>query len=674
MDLQSYGFELPRSKVATVAKEAADFARELGFPVALKVISPDIAHKTDVGGVALGLDTEESVRTGFAQMLRNVHEAVPDARIEGISVEEMVHEGVEVIIGLSQDPQFGPVIMFGLGGIFTEILGDVSFRVLPITEEDAWSMIREIRGRPLLEGYRGQPVVSQALLVDLIMKAAQLGIDLADRLDSVDLNPIAVWGDKHRVLDAKILLRSETTGLKSAEPNTAYLDKFFKAKSVALVGASSTPGKVGNGILQSLMQGGYEGRVYPINPKRSEIMGLPTYPNLASVPGGVDLVVAVVDLVLVPDLIEEMAGLDLHNLVIVSGGGKELGGVGEDLEAKIKKAARKHRVRAIGPNCIGVFDGNSRLDTFFLVHERMHRPPRGEVSLITQSGMVGAIFLESASFGISKFVSYGNRVDVDEGDLLAYLADDPSTRVIVCYVEGFDRGRKFLDVARKVAEQKPVVVFKAGRTNKGARASISHTGFFGGSYQVCRGAFEQAGLIEVDSMEELHAAAKALAMQPEAGGPRIAMISNGAGCMVQSSDLLGDFGLSMPELAPKTVQRLRAQFPGYYVVQNPVDVTGSATSRDYRLGIEGLMDDPNVDVIMPWFVFQDTPLDEGIVDVLAELGLANSKPILCGAMGGAYSEAMSRTLESCGVPVFCSVRQWLAAAHAVSYRAQRERK
>jgi len=674
MTYQSYGFIAPRGEVVTSADDAATVAARIGFPVVLKIVSPDIIHKTDVGGVELGLESEEAVRAAFSRITSSVRKAMPEARVEGISVEEMVGEGIEIIIGLNNDGQFGPVVMFGLGGILTEVLNDVSFRVLPIAQDDARRMIQEIKGRPLLEGYRGQPPVSKDLLVDLLMKANRMGLDLADRLDSVDFNPILVWGDQHRVLDAKVLLRSESSSVTATEPNTAYLDSFFKAKAVALVGASATPGKIGNAVLESLTQYEFEGKVYPINPKRTEIMGLPAYPSLASAPADVELVVAVVDLYLVPELIEEIAAKGVHNLVIVSGGGKELGGEREELESRIKERASGLGVRVIGPNCIGVFDGKSRLDTFFQVRARMLRPPAGKVAMITQSGTVGCAFLEEATFGVSKFVSYGNRVDVDEADLLAYLAQDSDTTAIACYVEGFDRGRKFLETARQVTKEKPVVIFKAGRSQRGARASISHTGFFGGSHKVSQGAFQQAGLIEADSMEELLAAAKALAFQPEAQGSRIAMISNGAGSMVQAIDLLEDYDLTMPDLSSQSVEMLKEVYPAYYLVQNPVDVTGSATSQDYRAGIEALIADPHVDVIMPWFVFQDTPLDEGIVEALADLSRASSKPILCGAMGGPYTEEMSTAIEARGVPLFGGVRQWLAAARALSYRAKRERR
>jgi 3-hydroxypropionyl-CoA synthetase (ADP-forming) len=269
---------------------------------------------------------------------------------------------------------------------------------------------------------------------------------------------------------------------------------------------------------------------------------------------------------------------------------------------------------------------------------------------------------------MSKFVSYGNRVDVDEADLLAYLDQDPETSVIACYVEGFEHGRKFIETARQVSQHKPVVIYKAGRSQVGAKASMSHTGFFGGSFPLYRGAFLQAGLIDVNSVEELIAAAKALALQPEASGAHLAMISNGAGTLIQAMDLLDEYGLSMPALQPDSVDRLKKAYPDFYIVQNPIDVTGSATSQDYILGIQALFEDPNVDIIMPWFVFQDTPLDEGIVEMLA--AVSGTKPILCGGMGGPYTEKMSRALDDAGVPCFNSVRSWLAAARTLSFRAR----
>ena len=665
---QEYGFQAPRSSLAKTTDEAARIASEIGFPVALKIVCPDILHKTDFGGVVLNIGNGDDVSQAFESIKASARRSHPKARIEGIDVQEMVIGGTEIIIGLLDDPQFGPVIMFGLGGIFTEILKDVSFRVLPIERTDAIQMIRETQGYELLQGYRGQPPVSEEMLIDLLMKTSRMGMDLTGRLESVDFNPIVVWEDQHRVLDAKILWHTQAKKAPEVDPaNTKHLETFFKAQSVALIGASATPGKVGNAVLDSLLGKNYQGKVYPINPGRAEIMGAKAYPTLLDVPEQIDLAVATIDLRQVPDVIRMCAPKGIHNLVVVSGGGKELGGASAELEAEIRHLARSLDVRVVGPNCIGVFDGQTRLDCFFQVHERMLRPKFGRVAMLTQSGTMGAAFLEDfVSIGMSKFVSYGNRTDVDEADLLAYLADDPETDIIALYVEGLEDGRKFLNTAREVAQHKPVVIFKVGRTERAARASISHTGFFGGSFGVVQGAFKQAGLIAVDSYEELVATTKALAMQPRAKGPHVAMISNGAGTMVQGIDLLKSYGLEIPELSSESLHKLSEVYPPFYLVQNPMDVTGSGTSADYEVGIETLIQDPNVDIVMPWFVFQDTPLEEDIVQKLGRLTRTYDTPILVGCLGGPYTIKMSQAIEAEGVPVFHSVRDWIAAARGVA--------
>ena len=666
---REYGFLAPRSELAVTADEAAAQASSIGFPVVMKVASPDIIHKTDIGGVELDLQSDAEVRAAFARMMTSVRATAPRARVHGVTVEETVREGVEIIIGLNNDPQFGPTIMLGLGGVLTEILHDVSFRVLPISHADAEAMIGEIRGKAILGGYRGQPPVSREMLVNLLLSAARMGMDLADRLDSVDFNPIVVWGENHRVLDAKILLRPDAQPLALEEPDTAHLDSFFNAQSVAVIGASATPGKIGNAVLDSLALHDYKGKVFPVNPTRDELIGLKAYPSLSAIPDPVDLVVVTVALSMVPDLIRECAAKGTHAMVIISGGGKELGGDSEVLEAEIARLARERDVRIVGCNCIGVFDGETRLDTFFQVYERMVRPPLGPVSILTQSGTVGAALLEAVNnVGISKFVSYGNRIDVDEADLLAYLAQDSHTKVIACYIEGLKRGRKFLATASKVAQSKPIVVFKPGRTLRSARASISHTGFFGGDYSVWRGAFRQAGIIAVDSFEDLYAATKALAMQPRAKGNRVAMISNGAGTMVQGIDLLPEYGLEMKDLSEATVSALKQAYPPFYLVQNPVDVTGSATTADYAVGIEALLKDPNVDIVMPWFVFQDTPVGEDIAEALGELRRSYDKPIVVGGTGGPFTARMSQAVEAQRVPVYASVREWIAAAMGLAHQ------
>ncbi|MGB0028323.1 MAG: CoA-binding protein, partial [Nitrososphaeraceae archaeon] len=383
----------------------------------------------------------------------------------------------------------------------------------------------------------------------------------------------------------------------------------------------------------------------------------------------VDLVVVTVDLRFVPDLLKICGSKDIHNMVIISGGGKELGGERAAIEQQIKELSSKLGIRIIGPNCIGVFNGDNRLDCAFQGHQRMIRPRKGDVAFLSQSGTVGIAFMETSdSFGMSKMVSYGNRSDVDEADMIWYLSEDPETKVVGLYVEGFGDGRKFLNAAKDVIKdrKKPIVIFKNGRSSRGAKQAASHTGSLGGTYKVVKGALDQAGIISVDSYEELTGSLKALTWQPVPLGNRIAMVTNGAGPIIAAIDQFERLELQLAEISEQTKQKLKDHYPATYVIGNPCDVTGSANSSDYSFAIQSFLDDPNVDIIMPWFVFQDDPLEESIVDVLGDFQKLMKKPILVGAMGGPFTHNISRKLEDRNVPVYHSVTTWVSAASTLA--------
>lgn len=672
MNIDDFGLQGPKTILAKSVDEAVKSADKIGYPVVLKISSPDILHKTDVGGVRTGLLDASEVSSAYIEILQQVKAQCPNAKIEGLIIQEMIQQGVEIIIGLLQDPQFGISIMFGLGGIFAEIIKDVSFRILPITPADALSMIHEIKGQSILNGYRNTNPVSKDMLVNLLMQISEKGYELRETLDAVDLNPVVVWEDQYRVLDGKFILKNHSdNNVVNLTPNISCLNKFFTAKSIALIGASDTKGKVGNGVLDSLLNHDYQGSVYPVNPGHPMVMGVKAYPTLASIPDPIDMAVMTTDINFVPDVLADCKKKKIKNLVIISGGGKELGGDNSLFEDRIRKAGKDNDVRIIGPNCTGVFDGRSRIATFFQTQDRMARPKDGPVAFMTQSGTVGIAFLEDAhAFGVRHYVSYGNRVDVDEADLLASWGDDPEIKVISMYVEGFENGRKFLNAAKEVATRKPIIIYKSARTEHGARASASHTGNLGGSYQVVQGALRQAGVIAVDSYDELISATKAIAMQPEARGVNVGMVSNGAGSMIQAIDYLSELGMKLPVLSQSTCLHLQQIYPSYYIKHNPIDVTGSGTSDDYITGIKALIDDPNIDVVMPWFVFVNIPLQQDIIEKLGALNHLYKKPILVGAFGGEYSIRMMDGIEAQGFPVYHSVCDWVSAAKAISWRSQ----
>jgi 3-hydroxypropionyl-CoA synthetase (ADP-forming) len=667
--LGEYGIKVPKYALVTNSDEAAQKSKEIGFPLVAKIVSPYILHKTDVDGVKVGLGSEDEVKKAFDDMFYRLKEKFD---VKGVLLEKMVPKGVELIIGLQNDFQFGPSIMVGLGGIYTELFKDVSFRVLPVTKVDALEMFESLRGRDILKGFRGSKPIDLDMLSEAIVNIGTLGVDMAGKYESIDFNPVVVYPDSYYVVDAKIILKEKSSdnAISIANPDSSYMDLFFNAKSVALIGASPEPGKIGNSVMESLVKHDYKGKVYPINAKGySEIMSIKAYKNLLDVKDPVDVVIVTVDLKFVPDLLTECGKKNIHNMVIISGGGKELGGERADIEKRIQDLSRELNIRIIGPNCIGIFNGENRLDCAFQGHLRMLRPKQGNVAFLSQSGTVGIAFMETSdAFGLSKMISYGNRSDVDEADMIHYLAQDPNTNVIGLYVEGLGDGRKFMNAAKNVIKeyQKPIVVFKNGRSTKGAKQAASHTGSLGGSFAVISGAFEQTGIISVDSYEELTSALKALTWQPVPKGNKIAMVTNGAGPIIAAIDNFERLNLELAQLSDQTMKSFKEHYPATYVIGNPCDVTGSASADDYRFAIQSFLDDPNVDIIMPWFVFQDDPLEEKIVDILADFQKEKKKPILVGAMGGPFTEKISKKIEEFNIPVYESVITWISAAGSLA--------
>ena len=298
--------------------------------------------------------------------------------------------------------------------------------------------------------------------------------------ESIDFNPVIVYPNDYYVVDAKMILREKPNpeAISKSLPDSSHMDLFFNARSVALIGASPEIGKVGNSVLESLVKHDYKGKVFPVNAKGyPEIMGIKAYKSLDDINEPIDIVIVTVDLKYVPDLLKSSGKKGIHNMVIISGGGKELGGERADIEQQIKELSNQLKIRIIGPNCIGIFNGENRLDCAFQGHHRMLRPRNGEVAFLSQSGTVGIAFMETSdAFGMSKMISYGNRSDVDEADMIWYLSEDPQTKVIGLYIEGLGDGRKFINTAKNVIREKnkPIVVFKNGRTDRGAKQGKLH--------------------------------------------------------------------------------------------------------------------------------------------------------------------------------------------------------
>lgn len=670
--LRKYGISVPKYFLVSSPQQAVKAAKTLGFPLVMKVVSQQILHKSDVNGVKVGICSLDDVEKTFNDMYRRFSKK-KNVKVRGILIEKMAPNGVELIVGIQNDPQFGPVIMVGLGGILTEVLNDVVFRLLPITQHDAFEMLNELKGSKLLKGFRRSKPVDMNMLAKTLVKIGKLGMDNADYIDSIDFNPLIASSNSYHVVDAKITLNSKIkkNSISKTLPNVSFMEQFFIPESIAIVGASAKPGKIGNLILDNLINHDYHGKVYPVNPKEKGILGIKCYSSLNAIKEKIDLVIICVELSLVTSIMKSCAKKDIHNVVIISGNGKELGGNRARIESEIKHLSLKHKIRVIGPNCIGVFNAANRLDCTFFDQTRLIRPRLGSVAFLSQSGTMGMSMLEAAdSFGLSKMISYGNRSDVDEADLIWYLANDPQTKIICLYVEGFGAGRKFIETAKRVIKdkKKPIIVWKTSRSAAGAKQAATHTGSMAGSNTIIMGAFKQAGIISVDSYQELVGITKALSWQPPAKGNYVAMCSNGAGPMVAAIDHFEEAGLSFGNISVKILEKIKERFSPTYIIGkngNPLDFTGGASSDDYRFIIQQFYDEKNIDIIMPWFVFQDEPLNEKIIDYLDNFSKKQIKPLLVGCNGGPYTQKIVKLIEERGIPVYDDIRTWVETASAL---------
>ena len=428
------------------------------------------------------------------------------------------------------------------------------------------------------------------------------------------------------------------------------LTPFFKPQGVAILGASSKPNKLSYGILENLLKYNYQGGIYPVNPNAQEILGVKVYPELAQVPDPVDLAVIVLPVGMTLDTMQACAQRGIKAVIIITGGFREVGGEGAEIERKTLAFARKHGMRVIGPNCVGTMDMRSGLNTTFI----KGMPPRGPIAFISQSGAVCGgvvdLILES-EVGFSHFASLGNEMDVSDADMIAYFGDDPDVKVIAVYLEGVQNGVRFVEEARRVSRIKPIVMLKAGRNNAGARAVSSHTGSLAGSYAAYQAVFSQTGVLEVETLAELFNVAWALGTQKLPEGKRVAIATNAGGAAALLADNLSANGAELAELSADTQTRLRSKLNPSAQVANPVDMLGGAEPADYLWCLEQMMRDENVDVLAPVLVPQALVDPLGVAQAWAQAAGQTDKTMLTCLMGARSVREARAFLNRTGVPV-----------------------
>ncbi len=430
------------------------------------------------------------------------------------------------------------------------------------------------------------------------------------------------------------------------------LDPLFNPKSVAVIGASRYPGEPGHVILRNLVEE-YRGKVWPVNPKAENIFGKKCYKTVLDVPGRPDLAIIVVPSQIVPKVLDECGRKGAKTAIIISGGFKEVGNLA--LEKEVLKILKKHKIRGLGVNCIGIYDPYSRVDTIFNPKYKLERPGRGSIAFMSQSGAVGTVMVDwmaMKGYNISKFISYGNATDIDETDLIHYLAVDRKTSVICAFFEGVKEGRKFFQAAQKLSKKKPIIALKGGITDAGAHAVSSHTGSLAGSSEVYSAVFKQSGIIQASDIEELFDFARLLSTQPLPNGKRVQIITDGGGFGVLTVDWIVKYGLDLASMSPARVKGLKKALPPFFVVKNPIDLTGSATKEHYAIALQEALADPNVDMVALIALFQLPALTPDIVDVILEVAGKSQKPVIVIAAGGRYTEVLKKSLERGGVPCF----------------------
>jgi acyl-CoA synthetase (NDP forming) len=448
---------------------------------------------------------------------------------------------------------------------------------------------------------------------------------------------------------------------------------FFEPKSVAIIGASKDVAKAGHVIFKNFVEnknrGLFKGELYAINPGEQSILGYPCYPSLLDVPSEVDLITVVVPARLVPKIVEDAAKKGVKAAVVISSGFGEIGE--RDLEEQVKKTALQAGIRLLGPNCLGVFDSHTGVDMLFLPETKVlstgdemvatPRPMPGYITVVTQSGAFGPAaldFLTGRHIGISKMISFGNKADVSEPEIFSYLLQDDRTRVILQYAEGIDKGREFVEVARKVTIRKPIVTLKSGRTSAGARAAASHTGALSGSDLIYDGALKQAGIIRVDDIEEFFDAAKAFIYQPPAEGENIAILTDAGGPGVMIVDEIESRGISIKPLSDDVVGEIEGlkksgKIPSFASSHNPVDLTGSATSEMFELCAKALLEASSVHGVVVMGLHHVPALKEDFVDRIANVAKGHLKPVVACDIGETEMALFIRSrFEKLGIPCY----------------------
>lgn len=424
------------------------------------------------------------------------------------------------------------------------------------------------------------------------------------------------------------------------------LKNFFEPKSIAVIGASRNPRKPGNIILRNLVEMQYPGKIFAVNKKAVEVLGKKSYLSVKDIQEPIDLAIIATPASTVCGILEDCATKKINDVLVISGGFSESGN--EKEEEKLRDLIKKKKLNVLGVNCLGIFDAYSNLDTLFNPREKMERPKKGGISVVCQSGSVGSIILDTMAkenYGLRRFISYGNATGLDESDFIDYLGKDEKTKVICLYIEGIQNGEKFLETCKKASKKKPIIAIKSGVSAKGAEAVKGHTGILAGKAEIYRGAFKQAGVLQVSTIEGMLDCARIFERSKPTKGGRVLVITNGGGLGVIAADQLSLHGLALAELSSATKEKLKGKLSPHTNLRNPLDLIGDASDESYKTAIESGLEDANVDMLLVILLPQAPTITINLLKILKNIYEKSSKPICLVIPGGSFADTLKREVE-----------------------------
>jgi len=652
----AYGITVPKEGVTASADGAAKLATTIGYPVVMKIVSPQILHKTEAGGVIVGVRNAEEARAAFATIVANVRRYDAKAVIDGVQVQQMLAGGQEVIIGAVTDPAFGKLVAFGLGGVLVEVLKDITFRLAPATRDEALSMLDGIAAAEILRGVRGADPVNRAALADMIGKVSQLVADFPE-ISELDLNPVFATKDGATAADVRIVLDFNPPPARyrpSQEAIVRQMNRIMKPDAVAVIGASAENGKIGNSVMKNLINGGYQGTIYPIHPSAESILDRKAYKSVKDVPGDIDVAVFAIPAKFVAQALIEVGEKKIAGAVLIPSGFAETGNVAGQQE--LVAIGRKYDVRLMGPNIYGFYYTPKNLCATFCTAYDF----KGSAALSSQSGGIGMAiigFSRSAKMGVSAIVGLGNKCDIDEDDLLTFFEQDDNTRIIAQHLEDLKDGRAFAEVAKRVSKKKPVVVLKAGRTSVGARAASSHTGALAGNDKIYEDVFRQSGVIRARSLRDLLEFARGIPVLPTPKGNNVVIITGAGGSGVLLSDACVDNGLSLMAMPPDLDAAFRKFIPPFGAAGNPVDITGGEPPATYQNTVRLGLEDARIHALILgyWHTIVTPPMVFARLMVEVVTDMRNKgfvKPVVASLAGDVEVEEAAEYLYQHGIPAY----------------------